>query len=121
MKETFTFLVGGKAGEGVKKAGQVAARLFADMGRSAIEMDDYMSLIKGGHNFSIVSTAVREITSHYLKAELAVARLVTQGHADPGTLLRLFRGPAQVPVQFVQLVVVRAVHPGQESGGVHQG
>jgi 2-oxoglutarate ferredoxin oxidoreductase subunit alpha len=73
MKETFTYLVGGKAGEGVKKAGQVAARLFADMGRSAIEMDDYMSLIKGGHNFSIVSTAVREITSHYLKADLVVA------------------------------------------------
>jgi 2-oxoglutarate ferredoxin oxidoreductase subunit alpha len=73
MKETFTFLIGGKAGEGVKKAGQVAARLFADMGRSAIEMDDYMSLIKGGHNFSIVSTAVREITSHYLKADLVVA------------------------------------------------
>jgi 2-oxoglutarate ferredoxin oxidoreductase subunit alpha len=73
MKEIFTYLVGGKAGEGVKKAGQAAARLFADMGRNAIEMDDYMSLIKGGHNFSIISTAPGEITSHYLKADLVVA------------------------------------------------
>jgi 2-oxoglutarate/2-oxoacid ferredoxin oxidoreductase subunit alpha len=72
-KDIFTYLVGGKAGEGVKKAGQAVARLFSDMGRRTIEYDDYMSLIKGGHNFSIISTSVREITSHYLKADLVVA------------------------------------------------
>jgi 2-oxoglutarate ferredoxin oxidoreductase subunit alpha len=72
-KEVFTFLVGGKAGEGVKKSGSVAARLFADMGRSVFEMDDYQSLIKGGHNFSVVSTARTQITSHYMKADLVVA------------------------------------------------
>ncbi|KPL03219.1 MAG: 2-oxoacid:ferredoxin oxidoreductase subunit alpha [candidate division Zixibacteria bacterium SM23_73_2] len=69
----FTFLVGGKAGEGVKKAGSVAAGIFAGMGRWAFEMDDYQSLIRGGHNFSIVSTAPRKITSHYMKADLVVA------------------------------------------------
>ncbi|HEX9917180.1 MAG TPA: 2-oxoacid:acceptor oxidoreductase family protein, partial [candidate division Zixibacteria bacterium] len=72
-KDVFTFLVGGKAGEGVKKAGSVAAQLFADMGRQVFQMDDYQSLIKGGHNFSIVSTAKRKITSHYAKADLIVA------------------------------------------------
>ena len=36
-------------------------------------MDDYGSLIKGGHNFSVVSTATRRITSHYMKAHLVVA------------------------------------------------
>ena len=72
-KDIFTYLVGGKAGEGVKKAGQAAARLFSDMGRRTIEFDDYMSLIKGGHNFSIISTSVGEITSHYLKADLVIA------------------------------------------------
>jgi 2-oxoglutarate ferredoxin oxidoreductase subunit alpha len=72
-KEVFTFLVGGKAGEGVKKSGSVAARLFADMGRHVFEMDDYQSLIKGGHNFSVVSTAKTQITSHYMKADLVVA------------------------------------------------
>jgi 2-oxoglutarate ferredoxin oxidoreductase subunit alpha len=73
MKEVFNFLVGGKAGEGVKKAGSVAAHLFSDMGRHVFQMDDYQSLIKGGHNFSIVSTARRKITSHYAKVDLVVA------------------------------------------------
>jgi len=72
-KERLTYLVGGKAGEGVKKAGQVAARLFVGLGRRAIEMDDYQSLIKGGHNFSTVSTATGDITSHYDTADVIVA------------------------------------------------
>jgi len=71
--DVFTFLVGGKAGEGVKKAGSVAARLFSRMGRQVFVMDDYQSLIRGGHNFSVVSTARRKIKSHYMKADLVVA------------------------------------------------
>jgi 2-oxoglutarate ferredoxin oxidoreductase subunit alpha len=71
--DVFTFIVGGKAGEGVKKAGSSAAQLFASMGRRVFQMDDYQSLIKGGHNFSVISTAKRKITSHYIKADLVVA------------------------------------------------
>jgi 2-oxoglutarate ferredoxin oxidoreductase subunit alpha len=71
--DVFTFIVGGKAGEGVKKAGSSAAQLFASMGRQVFQMDDYQSLIKGGHNFSVISTAKRKITSHYVKADLVVA------------------------------------------------
>jgi 2-oxoglutarate ferredoxin oxidoreductase subunit alpha len=71
--DVFTFIVGGKAGEGVRKAGSAAARLFASMGRGVFNMDDYGSLIKGGHNFSVVSTATRKITSQYIKADLVVA------------------------------------------------
>ncbi|TET59830.1 MAG: 2-oxoacid:acceptor oxidoreductase subunit alpha [Promethearchaeota archaeon] len=68
----FTFLVGGKAGEGVKKAGSVAAHIFSSMGRHVFQMDDYMSLIRGGHNFSVISTAPRWISSQYMKANLVV-------------------------------------------------
>jgi 2-oxoglutarate ferredoxin oxidoreductase subunit alpha len=70
--DVFTYLVGGKAGEGVKKAGSVAANLFAEMGRSAFQYDDYQSLIRGGHNFSVVTTAAREVGSHYGEANLIV-------------------------------------------------
>ena len=70
--EIFTFLVGGKAGEGVKKAGSVAAHIFSGMGRHIFQMDDYMSLIRGGHNFSVVSTSPRWISSHYMKANLVM-------------------------------------------------
>ncbi|NVM17572.1 MAG: 2-oxoacid:acceptor oxidoreductase subunit alpha [Candidatus Lokiarchaeota archaeon] len=71
-KDVFTFLVGGKAGEGVKKAGSVAAHIFSSMGRHVFQLDDYMSLIRGGHNFSVVSTSPRWITSQYMKADLAI-------------------------------------------------
>ncbi len=71
-KELFTFIVGGKAGEGVKKAGQAAASLFADMGRHVFQADEYESLIKGGHNFSTVTTGIRQVTGTYLKADVIV-------------------------------------------------
>jgi 2-oxoglutarate ferredoxin oxidoreductase subunit alpha len=72
-KEVFTFIVGGKAGEGVKKAGNVASHIFSAMGRRIFQMDDYQSLIKGGHNFSVISTSTNAIYSHYMKADLIVA------------------------------------------------
>jgi 2-oxoglutarate ferredoxin oxidoreductase subunit alpha len=72
VEDTFTYLVGGQAGAGVKKAGLVATSLFVDMGRHVFQMDDYMSLIRGGHNFSVVSTSVAPIKSHYMKADLVV-------------------------------------------------
>ena len=70
--DLFTFLVGGKAGEGVKKAGSVAAHMFSNLDRHVFQMDDYMSLIRGGHNFSVVSTTPQWIGSHYMKANLVV-------------------------------------------------
>ena len=70
--DIFTFIVGGKAGEGVKKAGSVASHIFSTMGRQVFQMDDYMSLIRGGHNFSVVSTSEKTITSHYMNANLIV-------------------------------------------------
>jgi 2-oxoglutarate ferredoxin oxidoreductase subunit alpha len=69
----FSFLVGGVAGEGVKKAGFAASRLFGNMGRHVFQMDDYMSLIRGGHNFSVVTSSPDPVHSHYMKADLAVA------------------------------------------------
>jgi 2-oxoglutarate ferredoxin oxidoreductase subunit alpha len=72
-KDVFTYIVGGKAGEGVKKAGTTAANMLSSMGRHVFQMDDYPSLIRGGHNFSAVSTASREIRSHYMSADVVVA------------------------------------------------
>ena len=71
-RDLFTILIGGKAGNGVKKAAKVASNLFAKMGRHVFQMDDYQSLIRGGHNFSVLSTSLDETFSHYLQANLAV-------------------------------------------------
>jgi 2-oxoglutarate ferredoxin oxidoreductase subunit alpha len=69
----FTYIVGGKAGEGVKKAGAVAADMQAAEGRYVFQMDDYPSLIRGGHNFCVVSSCTTEISSHYMSADVIVA------------------------------------------------
>ncbi|MFP4458713.1 MAG: 2-oxoacid:acceptor oxidoreductase family protein [Candidatus Zixiibacteriota bacterium] len=72
-KNKFTFLAGGQAGQGVKKAGAVASLLFRKLGRKVFELEDYQSLIRGGHNFAAVSSSTGEISSHYMKADLVVA------------------------------------------------
>jgi len=71
-KDVFTYIIGGKAGQGTKKAGIVAANFFADLKREVFQMNDYPSLIRGGHNFSVVSTSTSKIFSHYMKADLVV-------------------------------------------------
>jgi len=71
-EDVFTYMVGGKAGEGVKKAGTAATDLFLDLGRESFQMNDYQSLIRGGHNFSVVSTSIREVYSHHMEADLIV-------------------------------------------------
>ncbi|PNX49830.1 MAG: 2-oxoacid:ferredoxin oxidoreductase subunit alpha [Thermoplasmata archaeon M9B1D] len=71
-KEVLTYIIGGKAGQGTKKAGIVAANFFADLKREVFQMNDYPSLIRGGHNFSVVSTSTSKIYSHYMKADLVV-------------------------------------------------
>ncbi|MGC8575546.1 MAG: 2-oxoacid:acceptor oxidoreductase subunit alpha [Caldisericum sp.] len=72
-KDIFTILVGGSAGNGVKKIGAVLSSFFSNMGRYAFEMEDYQSLIKGGHNFCVVSTSTEPIFSHYEKKDVIVA------------------------------------------------
>ena len=71
-KDVFTYIIGGKAGQGTKKAGLVAANFFADLKREVFQMNDYPSLIRGGHNFSVVSTSTSKIYSHYMMADLVV-------------------------------------------------
>jgi 2-oxoglutarate ferredoxin oxidoreductase subunit alpha len=71
-KDVFTYIIGGKAGQGTKKAGVAAANFFADLKREVFQMNDYPSLIRGGHNFSIVSTSTSKMYSHYMKADLVV-------------------------------------------------
>jgi len=75
MKDSqrFTFLVAGEAGHGVRRSGIVAADLFAEWGRYVFQMDDYQSLIRGGHNFSVVSSSPQPVLSQYLNADLVIA------------------------------------------------
>lgn len=70
--QVYTVLVGGKAGDGVKKLAQVIASSTLQLGYYSFQMDDYQSLIKGGHSFSIVSFGRKPIYGAYLKADLVI-------------------------------------------------
>ncbi len=67
-----SLIIGGKAGEGVKKVAQVISEVLNSLGLYSFQMDDYQSLIKGGHNFSVVSFASDPVFNSYAKAELII-------------------------------------------------
>ena len=72
MKE-FSFLIGGKAGDGVKVAGALVAYMLNELGYWIFIYEDYPSLITGGHNFSIVRASSKKILAHKNKADLLIA------------------------------------------------
>lgn len=72
MKE-ISILIGGKAGDGIRQAGQTLARLLNRIGFRIFFYDDYPSLIRGGHNFSIIRASEKKILAHKEKVDLIVA------------------------------------------------
>ena len=71
--EELSILVGGKAGDGIRQAGQTLARLLTRIGYRIFFYDDYPSLIRGGHNFSIIRASKKKIQAHKEKVDLIVA------------------------------------------------
>ena len=72
MKE-ISILIGGKAGDGIRQAGHTLARLLNRIGYRIFFYDDYPSLIRGGHNFSIIRASKKKIEAHKEKVDLIVA------------------------------------------------
>ena len=62
-------LIGGKAGEGINRAGQIIAEILSEMGYYVFMIFDHPSLIKGGHNFSIIWLSIK-ILLNYIKRVL---------------------------------------------------
>ena len=59
-KKDFSILVGGAAGQGSRKAGLVVAKIFSALGYKIFIYDDYQSLIRGGHSFSLIRVSEKE-------------------------------------------------------------
>jgi 2-oxoglutarate ferredoxin oxidoreductase subunit alpha len=72
MRE-ISLLIGGKAGNGINQSGLLVARLFAQLGYFVSMYLDYPSLIRGGHNFSIVRAADHKIASYRDKVDYILA------------------------------------------------
>lgn len=57
-------LFGGKAGQGANELASIIGEILASEGFFVFNYRDYPSLIRGGHNFNILSISEQEISSH---------------------------------------------------------
>ena len=69
----FSVLIGGAAGQGSRKAGLIIAKLFNNLGYGVLIYDDYQSLIKGGHSFSLIRVSEKEPLSHSQEIDFLLA------------------------------------------------
>lgn len=66
-------MVGGEAGFGIMASGILLVRTFARGGLKAITINDYPSLIRGGHNVILVKVADHEIFATDTFADILIA------------------------------------------------
>lgn len=83
MKNDFTVILGGEAGQGVESTGAGFALALARAGLRVFGVPDYHSRIRGGHNFFQVRAKDEEIFSHNetVHLVLALTREAVQVHA----------------------------------------
>jgi len=62
--DSFSVLIGGKAGDGITEAGSMIAHLLNELGYRLYRHVDAPSLIRGGHNFVIVRAHKQRISAH---------------------------------------------------------
>ncbi|WP_457681172.1 2-oxoacid:acceptor oxidoreductase subunit alpha [Thermovibrio sp.] len=66
-------LIGGEAGEGIKEAANLLSQVLVNIGYSVFTYHDYPSLIRGGHNFSIVRFSNEPVSCPTFKVNYLVA------------------------------------------------
>ncbi|NPV63142.1 MAG: 2-oxoacid:acceptor oxidoreductase subunit alpha [Methanotrichaceae archaeon] len=71
--DEFSTLIGGIAGDGINEAGLTLGRLFSRLGYCIYMYYDYPSLIRGGHNFSIVRAAKGRVSTHTDAIDVLIA------------------------------------------------
>ncbi|MFQ5456114.1 MAG: 2-oxoacid:acceptor oxidoreductase subunit alpha [Nitrospirota bacterium] len=73
MRDDFSILIGGKAGDGINQAGLMIAHIFNQLGFRASIYYDYPSLIRGGHNFSVIRLSREKRDCHHNKIDILLA------------------------------------------------
>ena len=69
----FSILIGGKAGDGIRRSGNLIGRVFNRVGFYIFVHDDYSSLIRGGHNFSVIRISEKEVFSYHNRLNVIIA------------------------------------------------
>ena len=68
-KMRLNILIGGKAGQGISKVSRIITKTLVDYGYFIFNYRDYPSIIRGGHNFSVLSISDKSIASHESKLD----------------------------------------------------
>ncbi|MBT7706259.1 hypothetical protein HN747_02315 [archaeon] len=68
-----TILIGGAAGQGINAISTIITRLLTSHGYYVFNYRDYPSLIRGGHNFNVVSVSRSPINSTLSKIDVIIA------------------------------------------------
>jgi 2-oxoglutarate ferredoxin oxidoreductase subunit alpha len=66
-------LIGGRAGQGINIISEIVSKTITSQGYFIFNYRDYPSLIRGGHNFNILSISDEKIESHESKLDGIVA------------------------------------------------
>jgi len=73
MLKEYSILIGGKAGDGIRQTGDNIGDLLNELGYYIFVYKDYPSVIRGGHNFSIIRGAFEKILAHEDEIDILVA------------------------------------------------
>lgn len=72
-QDIFTLTIGGQAGQGIKAAGLLLAKIATRLGKHVYTYSEYPSLIKGGHNLTQVSISKEAISAPRKSNEFWIA------------------------------------------------
>jgi 2-oxoglutarate ferredoxin oxidoreductase subunit alpha len=73
MLKDYSILIGGRAGDGIRQTGVSIANLLNELGYWIFVYSDYPSVIRGGHNFSIIRGASEKIIAHEDEIDILIA------------------------------------------------
>jgi len=65
-------LIGGKAGQGINKISEVVSNVLVNRGYFTFNYRDYPSLIRGGHNFNVLSISDNKVGSIESKLDIII-------------------------------------------------
>jgi 2-oxoglutarate/2-oxoacid ferredoxin oxidoreductase subunit alpha len=69
----FNIIIGGKAGQGINKFSEIISNTLIDYGYFVFNYRDYPSIIRGGHNFNVLSVSDKIIESHESKGDFLIS------------------------------------------------
>jgi 2-oxoglutarate ferredoxin oxidoreductase subunit alpha len=72
-RNDMTFMIGGEAGQGVESGGAGFAQALARGGLHVFGLQDYMSRVRGGHNFYQIRVSERPLYTHADEVHLLMA------------------------------------------------